>query len=192
MFGLCRRNTRAILCLHGVYLVLIVTLHFSAARAKDASIRTVESMRQLSAQLAEAERVALDAERIARLGDGSGMGTMSPHQHGMLTDTHGRHHNYLRISLTERYVFGSDNLFFSTTCRVCHTNYTSMRTSTVTPEMMKKSSEPGRYKCWQPLLSRARIIALASLSATSVLGDVRFCSYGGTSRFCVRTQKSRG
>ncbi|CAM9155376.1 unnamed protein product [Sphacelaria rigidula] len=59
-------------------------------------------MRQLSAQLAEAERVALDAERIARLGDGSGMGTMSPHQHGMLTDTHGRHHNYLRISLTER------------------------------------------------------------------------------------------
>lgn len=84
----------------------------STARAKETSVRTVEAMRQLSAQLAEAERKAIDAARMARLADGTGVGSISPSHNGMLTDTYGRHHNYLRISLTERYGFGSDKLFF--------------------------------------------------------------------------------
>ncbi|CAM9159213.1 unnamed protein product [Ascophyllum nodosum] len=60
-------------------------------------VRTVESMRKLAAELAEAERVAQEAEtKFANLkADAS-------HKRSMLLDTHGRYHNYLRISLTER------------------------------------------------------------------------------------------
>lgn len=52
----------------------------------------MESMRQLAAQLAAAERAALIHDP----------GRVSSHLGGMLTDAYGRNHNYLRISLTER------------------------------------------------------------------------------------------
>lgn len=58
-------------------------------------------MRQLAAQLAEAERVAREAEAtLASRTDGV-FRTAIGHEN-MLSDMHGRHHNYLRISLTER------------------------------------------------------------------------------------------
>lgn len=61
-------------------------------------------MRELSAQLLAAERVALEAEQAARVTSsyGTGMDSTSLRETSILTDTHGRHHNYLRISLTER------------------------------------------------------------------------------------------
>lgn len=59
-------------------------------------------MRELSAQLVAAERVALEAEQAARVRYGTGVDNTSLRETGMLTDTYGRHHNYLRISLTER------------------------------------------------------------------------------------------
>ena len=59
-------------------------------------------MRQLAAQLAEAERVAREAEAtLAGRTDGV-FRTPIGHENNMLSDMHGRHHNYLRISLTER------------------------------------------------------------------------------------------
>lgn len=59
-------------------------------------------MRQLAAQLADAERVAREAETLlARRTEGA-VRPPPGHEHSMLSDTHGRHHNYLRISLTER------------------------------------------------------------------------------------------
>lgn len=73
----------------------------------DRKVRTVESMRQLAAQLAEAERVALEADKTIAAADASRTPTVSSdttgsHHKSMLSDTYGRHHNYLRISLTER------------------------------------------------------------------------------------------
>lgn len=61
-------------------------------------------MRQLAAQLAEAERIAQEAEAtLASRAEGIG-GTAPGLENNMLSDMHGRHHNYLRISLTERWV----------------------------------------------------------------------------------------
>lgn len=75
-----------------------------AARTPDAPVRTVESMRQLSAQLADAERVALEAEAaLASITEDGVRRPVAPTT-SMLSDMHGRHHNYLRISLTERCV----------------------------------------------------------------------------------------
>lgn len=64
-------------------------------------------MRQLAAQLAEAERVALEADETIAAEGASRASTVSSdthcnHNRSMLSDTYGRHHNYLRISLTER------------------------------------------------------------------------------------------
>lgn len=67
-------------------------------------VRSVESMRQLAAQLAEAERIAQEAEAtLASRAEGIGR-TAPGLENNMLSDMHGRHHNYLRISLTERWV----------------------------------------------------------------------------------------
>lgn len=67
-------------------------------------------MRQLAAQLAEAERVAHEAEAtLASRTEGvsrapTGHENNNKNKSKMLSDMHGRHHNYLRISLTERCV----------------------------------------------------------------------------------------
>lgn len=79
----------------------------STDRKSDSPVRTVESMRQLAAQLAEAERVGLEADKTIAAANASRTPTVSSdtrgsHQRSMLSDTYGRHHNYLRISLTER------------------------------------------------------------------------------------------
>lgn len=75
---------------------------FLAGRAPNPPVRSVESMRQLAAQLADAERVAQEAEAtLASRADGNSR-TPTGHENSMLSDMHGRHHNYLRISLTER------------------------------------------------------------------------------------------
>lgn len=63
-------------------------------------------MRELSAQLVEAEGVAVETEQAALASRGEDVRNASPRPMGMLSDTHGRHHNYLRISLTERYGHG--------------------------------------------------------------------------------------
>lgn len=61
-------------------------------------------MRQLSEQVAEAERVAIEADvTLANLAQGEKR-RPGGHEASMLSDMHGRHHNYLRLSLTERYV----------------------------------------------------------------------------------------
>lgn len=63
-----------------------------AGRKANTPALSIESMRRLSAQLKEAERaVSVHGGERAR-----------SHENEMLTDTYGRHHNYLRISLTER------------------------------------------------------------------------------------------
>eukprot|EP00904_Undaria_pinnatifida_P005026 jgi/Undpi1/1653/HiC_scaffold_11.g05043.m1 len=59
-------------------------------------------MRQLSAQLADAERVASDAEAALANRTNGAVRNTAGHEASMLSDMHGRHHNYLRISLTER------------------------------------------------------------------------------------------
>lgn len=61
-------------------------------------------MRQLSNQLADAERVALEAEAALATRTTGTVRKAAGHEVSMLSDMHGRHHNYLRISLTERYV----------------------------------------------------------------------------------------
>lgn len=65
-------------------------------------VRSVESMRQLAAQLADAERVAREAEASLASHANGVVRTPTGHENSMLSDMHGRHHNYLRISLTER------------------------------------------------------------------------------------------
>lgn len=75
-----------------------------AARTPDVPVRTVESMRELSAQLANAERVALEAEATLASAAEGGVCRPVASNTSMLSDMHGRHHNYLRISLTERCV----------------------------------------------------------------------------------------
>ncbi len=59
-------------------------------------------MRQLATQLADAQRVAQEAEATLASRDGGVIRTPTRHENSMLSDMHGRHHNYLRISLTER------------------------------------------------------------------------------------------
>ena len=59
-------------------------------------------MRQLSAQLADAERFAFEAEAALATRTAGAVRKTAGHEVSMLSDMHGRHHNYLRISLTER------------------------------------------------------------------------------------------
>lgn len=73
-------------------------------------MRSVESMRQLSTQLADAERVAMDAEAALASRTEGTTRAHAAREASMLSDTHGRHHNYLRISLTERYHDSSEFL----------------------------------------------------------------------------------
>lgn len=81
-------------------------LPLGAAQKPDAPVRTVESMRQLAAQLAEAGRVAAEAEAALPNAASGATRRLADRETSMLSDMHGRHHNYLRISLTERYVKG--------------------------------------------------------------------------------------
>lgn len=68
----------------------------------DPPVRSVESMRQLAGQLADAERVAREAEATLTSRADGVIRPLTVHENSMLSDMHGRHHNYLRISLTER------------------------------------------------------------------------------------------
>lgn len=68
----------------------------------DPPVRSVESMRQLAGQLADAERVAREAEATITSREDGNVRTPAVQENSMLSDMHGRHHNYLRISLTER------------------------------------------------------------------------------------------
>lgn len=82
-------------------LPLALIFPFPTVHAPTVPVRSVESMRQLSAQLADAERVAFEASAtLKKLSKGNIR--RSGHGVSMLSDMHGRHHNYLRISLTER------------------------------------------------------------------------------------------
>lgn len=69
---------------------------------RDPPVRSVESMRQLAGQLADAERVARDAQATLISRSEGTLRTPAVHDNSMLSDMHGRRHNYLRISLTER------------------------------------------------------------------------------------------